>query len=181
MSSTSLDWRLRTGRPDDAAPLAEFAAATFTEAFGADNDPDDLAQHLAKSFSPAVQEAQLRDPAYRTLLATSTELDELVAYAQVRLGTAPSCVPEGKSVELLRFYVAGSMHGRGLAQELMATVLADAVALGGDQVWLSVWEENPRALAFYTRQGFVDVGSADFWVGSDRQTDRILLRRLEGA
>ena len=41
-------------------------------------------------------------------------------------------------------------------------------------VWLGVWEENARAIAFYRKCGFVDVGSIDFFVGSDRQTDRVL-------
>jgi diamine N-acetyltransferase len=45
---------------------------------------------------------------------------------------------------------------------------------GGRTAWLSVWEKNPRAQAFYTKAGFTRVGEADFWVGPDRQTDHIL-------
>jgi hypothetical protein len=41
-------------------------------------------------------------------------------------------------------------------------------------VWLSVWDQNPRAIAFYRKVGFEDVGSTEFGVGSDRQTDRIM-------
>jgi RimJ/RimL family protein N-acetyltransferase len=41
-----------------------------------------------------------------------------------------------------------------------------------------VWEENPRAIAFYLKSGFEDVGTTDFWVGSERQSDRVLLRDL---
>ena len=53
--------------------------------------------------------------------------------------------------------------------------------LGGRVMWLSVWEQNPRAIAFYAKVGFRDVGSADFHVGSDRQTDRILVTALDGS
>jgi hypothetical protein len=38
-----------------------------------------------------------------------------------------------------------------------------------------VWERNPRAIAFYVKCGFVDVGSKAFYVGSDCQTDRVLV------
>ena len=49
-----------------------------------------------------------------------------------------------------------------------------AAELGGATIWLSTWERNPRGRAFYAKCGFTDVGSADFFVGADRQTDRIL-------
>jgi hypothetical protein len=35
-----------------------------------------------------------------------------------------------------------------------------------------------RAIAFYARWGFTDVGSQSFQLGADRQTDRIMARRL---
>ncbi len=46
--------RIRPGTPADAADLAGFAARTFEEAFGAHNQPDDMAAFLAESYSPAV-------------------------------------------------------------------------------------------------------------------------------
>ena len=45
-------------------------------------------------------------------------------------------------------------------------------------LWLSVWELNPRAQAFYRKMGFADVGSTVFFVGPDRQTDRVMARPL---
>jgi ribosomal protein S18 acetylase RimI-like enzyme len=56
----------------------------------------------------------------------------------------------------------------------MSAALAAARELGGRSLWLSVWERNPRAIAYYAKSGFRDLGTADFWVGSDRQTDRIM-------
>jgi ribosomal protein S18 acetylase RimI-like enzyme len=63
----------------------------------------------------------------------------------------------------------------------MAAVRAAAREFGGQQLWLSVWERNPRALSFYKKEAFVDVGSTDFYVGSDRQTDRVMLAGLQSA
>jgi len=40
-----------------------------------------------------------------------------------------------------------------------------------------VWEHNARAMTFYARWGFTDVGSQHFQLGADRQTDRIMARR----
>jgi ribosomal protein S18 acetylase RimI-like enzyme len=57
----------------------------------------------------------------------------------------------------------------------MSAVHQAGLDLGGRYLWLSVWERNPRAIAFYSKEGFIDVGSHDFHVGSDRRTDRLLV------
>jgi ribosomal protein S18 acetylase RimI-like enzyme len=46
---------------------------------------------------------------------------------------------------------------------------------GARHLWLGVWEHNARALRFYAKCGFVDVGSHDFVLGTDRQTDRVMV------
>ncbi len=53
----------------------------------------------------------------------------------------------------------------------------EEVARGGYQtVWLGVWEHNLRALDFYRRWGFETVGSHTFLLGSDAQTDLVMVR-----
>ncbi|HJT98285.1 MAG TPA: GNAT family N-acetyltransferase, partial [Rhodanobacteraceae bacterium] len=83
-------------------------------------------------------------------------------------------------VEIHRFYVDRSAHGSGVAQTLMATAFAQAREWDADVVWLGVWEHNPRAMRFYRKFGFADVGSIDFFVGPDRQTDRVFMLPLAG-
>ena len=53
----------------DAALLAELGARTFTEAFGADNRPEDLASHLAATYGTAQQAAELADARATYLVA----------------------------------------------------------------------------------------------------------------
>lgn len=156
----------------DAPKLAQFAARTFTEAFGAENNPEDLAAHLAAAYNPVQQARELADPDCVTLVMESGA--ELAAFAQVRRHQAPPCVTGPRPVEIYRFYVDQPWHGQGVAQQLMRAVHSAAAELGGATLWLSTWERNPRGRAFYAKAGFADVGTADFYVGSDRQTDRIL-------
>ena len=99
----------------------------------------------------------------------------LVGYAQVRHGPAPPCVADPAAIELHHFYLDASAHGTGLAQRLMAEVFAAAREAGAAHVWLGVWERNARATRFYEKCGFADVGSQAFVLGSDRQTDRVLI------
>jgi len=167
---------LREALHRDASHLAEFGAAVFEEAFGAQNDPANLAAYLAEAFNEQTQAAEIADEDYRTLLLEIGGV--LAGYAQLRRGPAPSCVTLPSPVELKRFYLAAPFRGEGLADRLMGAAAGAASALGGQSLWLGVWEENPRGRAFYRKCGFEDVGSQIFQVGDDPQTDRILVRPL---
>ena len=168
--------KIRPGVATDATALAELAARTFRETFAADNRPEDMALHTAQAYGTSQQQKELVDPDITTLLA---EIDgQLAGYAQLRSGVAPACVTGEQPIELWRFYIARAWQGRGVAQSLMRRVESDAYTRGGRTLWLGVWERNERAKAFYHKNGFVDVGSHIFVVGTDAQTDRILVRPL---
>ena len=164
------------GSVDDAAELAEFAARTFEETFSADNKPEDLQTHLVTNYGPEQQAAELVDPLVTTILARLN--GKLVAYAQVRQNPPPPCVSNASPIELHRFYVDRRAHGTGLASSLMQEVHQAVREFGGRHVWLGVWERNSRAIAFYKKAKFVDVGSQFYMVGPDRQVDRVLVARV---
>ena len=166
------------GEMADATDLAAFAARSFAEAFAADNDPDDLADHLRANYGTRQQAAELQDPSVTTILARWH--GELVAYAQVRKNPSPPfCVPHRDPIELHRFYVDRRAHGSGLAYRLMEEVHRAADAFQGRHLWLGVWERNPRAIAFYKKAGFSDVGQKIYMVGTDRQVDRVLVTAVD--
>jgi diamine N-acetyltransferase len=178
MVSSEIDSiQIRRGVLEDAPALAALAARTFTDAFAADNRPEDLQAHLESSYGVAQQSQELSDPNEITLLALSGET--LIAFAQVRRKVPPECVTQSQAIEVHRFYVDRLAHGKGVAQSLMATVKSAATEFDAKHLWLSAWERNPRAVAFYAKMGFEIVGSADFMVGSDVQTDHIMVASLQ--
>ena len=166
---------IRRAVPEDAEPLAGLAARTFRVTFEAYTSPEDMAAHLAGSYSPSLQLAEITSPEITTLLAVC---DGLAAFAQLRSGPPPPCVTAARPVEVWRFYVDQPWHGRGIAQRLMQAAIDEAASMGATAVWLGVWENNARAIAFYGKLGFVDVGSHEFLVGNDPQTDRVMVRSL---
>jgi ribosomal protein S18 acetylase RimI-like enzyme len=167
---------IRPATDDDAPHLAEFARRTFVETFGPENTDDDMALHVANAFGAGAQLREIHDPRMVTLLA---EVDGTMAgFAQLRRDTPPACVTGEAAVEVLRFYVDRPFHGRGFAPRLMRAVEQTAREMGGRTLWLGVWERNPRAIAFYTKCGFVDVGEQAFLVGTDEQTDRVMAHPL---
>ena len=172
-----MDIPIRRAVLDDVPALAAFGARTFEDAFAAGNTREDMTAYLAAAYGEAQQRAEVLDSHIATLIAEHGA--EIAAFAQVRRGRGtPPCVATQAPVELWRFYVDRPWHGTGLAQQLMRAACDTARELGGASVWLSVWERNPRAIAFYTKCGFADVGVKSFQVGSDCQTDRVLVAPL---
>lgn len=83
-------------------------------------------------------------------------------------------------MEIARFYVDGSWHGRGLAREMMAACLT-TWARDADTAWLGVFARNHRAVRFYEKCGFQIVGKAVFRMGADEQNDYVMACALNRA
>lgn len=167
---------IRTASATDAAVVADLARRTFHDTFAANNDPTDMALHLASAYGVEQQTRELVDRDITTLLVE--EGGAAIAYAQVRGGHAPECVSGPAPIELWRFYVDRAWHGRGIAAALMDRVKAEARQRGAKTLWLGVWERNDRARAFYAKCGFADVGDHIFLFGTDPQTDRVMVTTL---
>jgi ribosomal protein S18 acetylase RimI-like enzyme len=176
MNDSTRHLEIRRATVADAALLAEFGARTFRDTFAKDNTPEDMEKHLASAWRADLQRAEILDASLDTLLAWSG--NELAGFAQVRDRHAPACVPTRQPVELHRFYVDAPWQGRGVARALMNAVEARARARGGRELWLGVWERNARAQAFYRKCGFQKVGTQVFVVGTDPQTDHVMLLEL---
>lgn len=160
----------------DAARIAAFGARTFEEAFGAENTPEDMAAYMSKAFDVGAIAAELGDSRVTCLVG---EIDgRLAAYAMVRTGAAPPSVDNHAPLELARFYVDRPFHGSGVARAMMEACDAEARRRGARTLWLGVFEKNPRAIRFYEKCGFRDVGSQIFVLGSDPQKDRVMARPI---
>ena len=160
----------------DAPALSHLGARLFNETFGDDNKTEDMASFLAANFSVRRQAGELSSPDVATCIAERE--GTMAGYAQVRRHVPPGCVSGPQPIELWRFYVDRDWHGSGLAQRLMSAAKEAAVGLGGATLWLSVWEKNPRAIAFYRKCGFRTIGTHPFYVGKDRQTDHVMAAAL---
>lgn len=160
---------IRRARIRDAAQLAALAERTFRETFAKDNRAEDMDRFTKSVYGEDKQRREIEDPAMVTLLA---ERDgAMIAFAQLKR-------LDEEDVEILRFYVDARWHGQGVAQELMRATEDAARELGATTVRLGVWERNARAIAFYAKCGYRDAGAQPFLLGSDLQTDRVMVKEL---
>ncbi len=165
---------IRQGVAADADLLARLGAKTFAESFAAHNTPENMAAYLSVSFGPEIQARELADPTVVFLIA---EIDGLPAgFVKLQASLPEACVTGPRPYELVRIYSTVECIGKGAGSALMRASLREAARRGYETVWLGVWEHNTRAIAFYRKWGFVEVGTHVFYLGEDAQTDLIMQR-----
>ncbi len=140
---------VRPARIADADAIAHVHATSWRETYGSFvADPDDSPWFAVESRR-AMWRSILGDGRMRTVVATADR--EVVGSAAVDDTDDPDAVrPE----ELTMLYVLARSHGSGAGQALLDAVLGDRPA----SLWVAA--ENPRAHAFYRRNGFSPDGAA---------------------
>jgi GNAT superfamily N-acetyltransferase len=175
-SDGKMEINILYAQASDIQRLAEAGGRLFYEAFADQNRPEDMAAYLEASFSPEIQAAELADPASVTLIAESE--GAFAGYARLKVGQPVLAIPGQHPVELVRIYSEREYIGQGVGSALMQACFDEAARRGCDVIWLGVWEQNPRAIRFYERWGFVRAGTQIFKLGEDFQTDYVMYLKL---
>lgn len=169
---------IRQATPEDAQPLTDLAYTTFWDAFAhhPKNAPEDLNHYMRQAFNLEQIKAELADENSVFLIA---EIESKPAgYAKLIVESTEEGITAERPVELSRLYSHQEYLGKGVGQNLMDACFEYANTHGHDVMWLGVWEYNPRAQAFYTRNGFREIGKHTFLLGSDPQTDLLMQKEL---
>jgi len=157
--------------------LTEFAWRVFYDAFAPMNSPGNMEAYMSQNFTTQNFSAQMADP--RVLFLVAEIGAAPAAFAKLYNGDAPDCVGGPAPVEIERFYVDRQFHGKGVAQTLMQACFDCARQSGHGTIYLGVWENNHRAIAFYRKCGFEVVGSHIFQMGDEAQNDLLMERSLQ--
>ncbi len=150
-------------------PLQEIGRKTFYDTFFESDSEESMKTYLATSFSTKKLTAELENPHSEFYLATQNEV--VIGYLKVNFGPAQTELQDGNSLEIERIYVLQDYHGKKVGQLLFEKAIAIAKDNSCSYVWLGVWEENHRALQFYSKNGFVAFDKHIFVFGDEAQTD----------
>jgi ribosomal protein S18 acetylase RimI-like enzyme len=168
---------IRPCRPGDAAALAAVGQATFLETYAGIVDGADILAHAEGPHAAATYEGYLADPDCRLFLAVCAPGEAPVGYTVFCPPDLPVATGEG-DIELKRIYVLHRFHGDKVGPHLLAAGLNWARSAGFKRVLLGAYGENHRALAFYRRSGFEQVGTRQIRVGINDYDDVVLARGL---
>jgi diamine N-acetyltransferase len=170
---------LRRAGADDARLLAQLGARLFEQAFAGANAPENMRLYLAGAFSVEQQGAELADSDRATWIAEDAG-KAAVGYVTLRNRSPAQATGAVAPAEVQRLYVDRAWHGQQVGKALIDACTAQARTWHCDVIWLAVWEENARAIAFYRKMGFAAVGAQTFMLGRDAQRDIVMSKGVTG-
>ena len=168
---------IRRSTVSDLETIQNISIHTFKETFAAVNTPENIANYVKESFNSEQLKTELNNANSQFYVAYSNA--EAVGYLKINFGDAQTESINENALEVQRIYVLQNFHGKNIGQLLLDEVKKIAKNSVVDSVWLGVWEENHRALRFYTKNGFVVFDKHVFMMGNDEQTDLLMQFRLQ--
>lgn len=160
----------------DIEVLQQIGKETFFETFAESNSEEDMKKYLEESFSHVKLTAELNNPDSRFFIVWDTT--NAVGYLKLNFGKAQTELQDNAALEIERIYVKKEYHGLKVGQLLYEKALEVAEQEQKEYVWLAVWEENHRAIRFYTKNGFVAFDKHIFKLGDEEQTDIMMKKML---
>ena len=160
----------------DINELQSISRQTFFDTFSVGNTEENMTKYLDEGLSIEKLTAELNDKNAEFYFAT---LDgNVIGYLKLNFGQSQTELRDDKALEIERIYVLKEYHGKNVGQLLYNKAIQIARQKNADYVWLGVWEENPRAINFYKKNGFVEFEKHIFKLGNDEQTDIMMKLRL---
>lgn len=160
----------------DVVALQTIARQTFSETFTDYNSPENLNKYLDEKFSIEKLTAELSNPSSSFYFAQIG--DEIVGFLKTNVSDAQTELKDLNAFEIERIYVLQAYHGKKVGQLLFDKALQEARKTTCNYVWLGVWEENHRAIRFYSKNGFVKFDTHIFKMGDDEQLDWMMKKDI---
>ena len=162
----------------DVDSLSQLGRETFVATFGHLYSNEDLDFFLENAFHPDAIQNDLSNTAFQYRVAHDCNKNHrMIAYCKIGPLRVP-IVPLGRAIEIWQLYVRVPYHRNGVGREMMNWAMSRCSLTGANEVYLSVWSGNHRAIRFYERFGFSKVGTYDYMVGKQADHEFIFCRTI---
>ena len=165
----------RPARPEDALCLGVLSTQVFLHTYCKLGIREALAREVLANHSVSAYQALLADPDKTILLAESA--GHLVALSLVD-NAARLEGSDAVGAKLEHLYVQEPFTGRGIGRDLLRHAEKAAAARGAEMLWLTAWVGNARALAFYPRCGYDDLGEVMYTFEGESHPNRLFGKRV---
>jgi ribosomal protein S18 acetylase RimI-like enzyme len=160
----------------DIYQLQKIGKETFFETFSDGNTEENMKKYLEEGFSLEKLTAELNNQDSQFYFA---ELDKnIIGYLKLNVGSSQTELKDNKALEIERIYILKEHQGKKVGQLLYEKAFQIAMLAKAEYIWLGVWEENPRAINFYKKNGFIEFDKHIFKLGDDEQTDQMMKLEL---
>lgn len=168
---------LRLASAPDAVTISALSIQVFLDTYATEGIRPDLALEAHSEYSVNAFGERLAQPQRRFILAEKG--DGLMGFAEVLLTSAPSPAQGFTGAELVRLYVQPAAQRIGVGRALLASAEHAVRAENLACLWLTAWEGNDNARAFYARVGYADVGATTYSFQGQTYPNRVFAKGLE--
>jgi len=158
--------------PEEINLLQQLSKQTFFESFSSGNTEENMTHYLEEGFSIAKLTRELNDE--NTTFYFIRSGADIIGYMKLNEGLSQTELQEEHGLEIERIYVLKEYQGKGVGKKLLSWAIQIANQKNAPFIWLGVWEENKKAIAFYEKNGFITFDQHVFMVGEDRQIDLMM-------
>ncbi|MFZ6875245.1 GNAT family N-acetyltransferase [Undibacterium sp. Di27W] len=172
----SIAIQIRLATQADVLCLSVLATQVFLDTYATAGIRPAIAKEVLNSFSISAIAGLLEQ--HNTFFHVAERDGHLVGFSQITFGTRQELVTDTHPAELDRLYVQEPFTRMGLGGQLLHTAETSAARHGADVMWLTPWVHNNRALQFYARQAYTDIGSTHFFMDGEAHENRVLCKQL---
>ena len=168
---------IKNAKQNQAESIAELGKTTYVESHGHFiEDKNDLKEYINEAFSVDKIKEDLHDANIQYYLVYSDDI--LVGYAKLVMNKLCDKVASQNVCCLEKIYILGDYIPLKIGQQLMTFVEENARILNFDTIWLTVYILNHRAIRFYERNVFKDVGVLNFLVNGTVYPNTVFAKKL---
>ncbi|TDQ25625.1 GNAT family N-acetyltransferase [Tenacibaculum caenipelagi] len=169
---------IRTASGKDIEIIALLGRVTYSESHGHFIDNfSDLVKYNDEAFSIQKTKENLLDKnnIYFIMYADSFP----VGYAKLVLHATIDCVAAKNVCRLERIYILNEFIGRQIGSKLLDACIQKATQQNFDELWLTTYIKNDKAIQFYQKQKFQRIGSYNFLVNGKGYENIVFSKELK--
>lgn len=155
----------------DVNALSDICTQTFSETYRHLNTEANFKKYIQTNFNKVKLLNEINDE--NSLIYFIKEGDTNIGYLKLNINEAQSENLGSKAIEIERIYTLKAHFGKNAGRRMIEFTIEKGKELKRDFVWLGVWENNTKAIAFYERHGFVRFDTHIFTLGNDEQVDHL--------
>lgn len=159
----------------DAKNIASLAIQVWLDTYAVTGIRETFSEFIWNELSPEAFKKKLNNPDIDIYKVVENE--HLIAMAEISYNSA---CPANSSLkcEIDKLYVQQNYHGKNVGANLLNFINSICKKKSIKTIWLTVYENNHRAIKFYQKHNFVEIGDTYFELGEERHRNIILTKRF---
>jgi ribosomal protein S18 acetylase RimI-like enzyme len=140
--------------------LCDIGKISFIESHGHSAAPGDISTYVKEKYSEESFKEEIADA--KNIYHIIYHHGQPAGYSKIIFDATHPDIAKKNVTKMERLYLLKEFYNLKLGYDLLKFNIDLSKTNHQSGIWLYVWKENPRAVSFYKKNGFVITGSHDF-------------------